>query len=414
MNSINVNNPLIFGVIAVFFATNIFFAVIPTATADSNLLDLVDQLDKMDEQDFQILLNKADDCTIVRNFSCSEKQLRKAAKLAKGSKNKKALSRSTQNLQSEKNRVNDEIRARAEEERQIRLARERREAEEIAEAEREEERLRTAQREQDESSSSTINYGLSFMQGFNDALNVQNNLGKIQNDALRDINRITQERQAKADADRQAAAELRAQENDKIRQQNQATRRAQDQQARLERQTRLQEQEQARLKLAQAQIKTRADAEEASAKLAYEREQEHQQKLARQQEEKNKKKKSQEMAEKEAAKLAAQKAEKVARETYLKDIASGIQFRAITCIGGDGKFYASGTMRRIKPEVVSLIDVHYRAYCPGSTAYISGIAHNFQGVPGCFTGDTYEISPKPPCKVDQVRIQVIKVVSGEN
>jgi hypothetical protein len=35
------------------------------------------------------------------------------------------------------------------------------------------------------------------------------------------------------------------------------------------------------------------------------------------------------------------------------------------------------------------------------------LAHNFIGMAGCF-GDTYEITPTPGCKVDQVRIEVVE------
>ena len=94
-------------------------------------------------------------------------------------------------------------------------------------------------------------------------------------------------------------------------------------------------------------------------------------------------------------------------EQYLQSIATGSQLVATKCPDGEGKFYVTGTRPRIKPEVVSCVDLRFRAYCPGSTQYIQVVAHNFVGLKGCF-GDTYEINPKPPCKVDQVRIEVVE------
>ena len=92
---------------------------------------------------------------------------------------------------------------------------------------------------------------------------------------------------------------------------------------------------------------------------------------------------------------------------YLRNVATGSRLVATKCPDGEGLFYATGTRPKIKPEVVSCVDLKLRAYCPGSTQYSEVIAHNFIGMAGCF-GDTYDIKPKPPCKVDQVRIEVVE------
>lgn len=112
----------------------------------------------------------------------------------------------------------------------------------------------------------------------------------------------------------------------------------------------------------------------------------------------------------ERAKLAQEQAEKQARDGYLRNVAQGTRLAATKCPDGEGKYYATGSRPKIKPEVVACVDIQYRAYCPGGRQYSEGIAHNFIGMSGCF-GDTYEINPKPACKVDEVRIEVVAAQS---
>lgn len=92
---------------------------------------------------------------------------------------------------------------------------------------------------------------------------------------------------------------------------------------------------------------------------------------------------------------------------YLSQVAAGTQLRVTKCPDGEGNYYATGKFPNIKPAVVHCIDIHFRAHCRGSDEYINGLAHNFVGMSGCF-GDTYEIKPKPACKVDQVEIEVVE------
>jgi len=120
-----------------------------------------------------------------------------------------------------------------------------------------------------------------------------------------------------------------------------------------------------------------------------------------------------EEAKERAVKEREAQAEKQARSQYLQSIAAGTRLVATKCPDGEGKYYATGTRPRPKPEVVSCVDVRFRAYCPGSRQYSDGTAHTFVGMSGCF-GDTYEITPTPPCKVDQVRIEVVEARECSN
>lgn len=108
-----------------------------------------------------------------------------------------------------------------------------------------------------------------------------------------------------------------------------------------------------------------------------------------------------------------QKAEsqEAAATQYLQNVAAGTKLVATKCPDGEGKYYATGTRPKIKPEVVGCVDVRFRAYCAGSAQYSEGIARNFIGMSGCF-GDTYDIDPKPNCKIDQVRIDVVEAMPG--
>jgi len=119
--------------------------------------------------------------------------------------------------------------------------------------------------------------------------------------------------------------------------------------------------------------------------------------------------------EKLAADKAVKDAEKAqqqqAEQEYLKKVAAGVKLVAVTCLGGEGKYYATGSMPKIRPEVVSCIDVHFQAICPGSNVVIDGVADNFIGMGGCF-GDTYTISPKPACNVKDVKIRVVDAQPG--
>jgi hypothetical protein len=107
---------------------------------------------------------------------------------------------------------------------------------------------------------------------------------------------------------------------------------------------------------------------------------------------------------------AEKEAEASAKLAYLRQMESGIKLKARTCPDGEGKFYVVGRRPSIKPKAVSCIDVQYEAICSGSNTGSKGVATNFLGVAtDCFMGDTAAISPKPACKVGEVRVEVRKV-----
>jgi hypothetical protein len=83
---------------------------------------------------------------------------------------------------------------------------------------------------------------------------------------------------------------------------------------------------------------------------------------------------------------------------------NGIRLGARNCYGETHV----GGRRPGGKEVVSCISVAFTAYCPGSSAGISGVANNFVGFDmGCF-GDTTRIAT-PPCKPSELRVIVDEV-----
>lgn len=147
-----------------------------------------------------------------------------------------------------------------------------------------------------------------------------------------------------------------------------------------------------------AQDKASKDADAKALALAEEQRKEQLTLKQKEREEKNRKA--------EASKLAEQQAAQQASEQYLRNVAAGTRLVATKCPDGEGKYYATGSRPKIRPEVVSCVDVRFRASCPGGREFSDITAHNFIGMSGCF-GDTYEISPKLSCKVDQVQISVL-------
>ena len=100
------------------------------------------------------------------------------------------------------------------------------------------------------------------------------------------------------------------------------------------------------------------------------------------------------------------------KNDYLSAMHRGITLGALYCPGGEGKHYVVGRRPRIKPEVVSCIDVHYRETCPGSAVGSTGVIKNFLGAAtDCFMGDAATVSPTPPCKPKEARV-VVTAVKG--
>lgn len=114
------------------------------------------------------------------------------------------------------------------------------------------------------------------------------------------------------------------------------------------------------------------------------------------------------------ARQQAQRADSARKaKEYLLTVAKGSRVRTLTCAGGGGKYLVTGTRPRPKPEVVPCIDLHIRARCERSPASVSVVAGNFGAGEGCL-GDTYAIEPKPSCRIEDVRLQVVEArVCGE-
>ncbi|MDP2229244.1 MAG: hypothetical protein Q8J78_17400 [Moraxellaceae bacterium] len=101
-----------------------------------------DAFARMDREDFLDGIEKANSCTLRRDFSCAEKQLADIKELADSSADSRLFTLATSNLQAEKQRVAEEQRIRREEEDRRRRAEAERIAAERAAEEREERRLR--------------------------------------------------------------------------------------------------------------------------------------------------------------------------------------------------------------------------------------------------------------------------------
>ena len=106
-------------------AAFLFLASATASASVDDLMSMADQLDALDHQDFNALIEKADNCIRSRNFGCAEGQLANAKKLANTPKDKSALKLASNNLAAERRRAAEEERlAREEEDRRLRLAEE--------------------------------------------------------------------------------------------------------------------------------------------------------------------------------------------------------------------------------------------------------------------------------------------------
>jgi hypothetical protein len=396
------NNPLskplmLAAFVAAALACTPAFAAKKSKIADddmSGLLEMSDQLDKVDKEDFQAAIDRANDCTRARNFSCSESELAKAGKLANGAKDKKVLAAARQSIVDEKALIAEEERRR-EKERQ--LAEERaRERERQARREAEEREERQSAR-----NSSAEDYA-AIMGGFNSNLETLANINRQTNERVREINRVQTERAA-------AEAHIRAEQEERRREERREARR-------------MEEARQSRERLAQADARDRTEQRRVEAERAAEqqrREREAQQReeqrrkdeqaqreRAQEQERQRQREREREQAERVAKAQAEKAAAQQAEAAYMSAMRQGIRLAATKCPDGAGHYYVTGKAPNVKGSYC--IDVYYQAVCPGSRVRINGMAHNFVGMSGCF-GDTYQIDPKPACPVDQVSIEVTDV-----
>jgi hypothetical protein len=112
-------------------------------------------------------------------------------------------------------------------------------------------------------------------------------------------------------------------------------------------------------------------------------------------------------ARREAEKKAEAEAKARAERDYLQQLAAGTRMGAKNCYGEQ---HVMGSMPSIKPRPVACIDMHFRAYCPGtpSSAAYQGVLKNMVSMgTGCF-GDTAEIKPKLSCKAEEIRVEVTR------
>ena len=114
------------------------------AATDMKLLDMVDKLDELDRNEFDVQVEKANACTRSRDFNCAQQWLAKAGKLAKGQRDRQMLQLASQQLNDEKQAVENERRRREEEEQRLALQQE------------QEARRRQRERDEDDDSGSTM------------------------------------------------------------------------------------------------------------------------------------------------------------------------------------------------------------------------------------------------------------------
>jgi hypothetical protein len=193
------------------------------AEMDASLLEMSEQMDGIDKQDFQAAIDKANACTRARNFPCTESELAKAAKAANSGQDKKTLLAGRNGLANEKQQLALEIR-RAEEERRAQIRRE--EEEQLAQRHRDEERearewrdKRDAQEAEDRQATrdAWANVGTQIQQNAADISSTMANINRQTTAANNEANRVRAAQSAerervraeKADqeADRRRAAE---------------------------------------------------------------------------------------------------------------------------------------------------------------------------------------------------------------
>lgn len=181
---------------------------------------LIDQLDQMDKMDLQTELDRAQACTTRRDFPCSEKSLAKAARYAKGTRDKAAVAQAQTSLQAEVELVREE-----ESQRVARLERQRRDEERARRDQRDAEAAaeRMAERRENEAARSaalaSVVGALARPQQSQDWLQAETRATLAR--ASQQIAQANRD-QAAAAAARQAAADQAARERLAARQQAQA------------------------------------------------------------------------------------------------------------------------------------------------------------------------------------------------
>lgn len=193
------------------------------AAKGTSLLDMADQLDGLEKQDFQAAIDKANACTRGRNFSCSESELAKAAKSVNGGQDKKILAAAHRNIANEKARIAEEERQRAEEERRVAEVEERQRRVEEAREERRQARERQAREEEERQSAQAANNSVYTIpqRGGIDDINavlapIQNQTDKfLAEQAERDRRASAERERVRAERDERVAEQRRDAERDR-------------------------------------------------------------------------------------------------------------------------------------------------------------------------------------------------------
>jgi len=360
-----------------------------TQAVASDLLRLMDRMDKIDKQDFQSLLKKANDCIRSRDFPCAEDQLRKSKALAADSADKQSHASAERALTEEKTAI-----AQENERKQVQARRdmEMRDAQAKADVVRMNcERLCPVRSQ------------------FNSCIAQRldsNRCDDGENTPTQSAAQMFSDTAAQMRADRARISSIHNNAMAGIQAQ-QAERLAREQQQRAQQQRQEDERRFGQLADARSQDsaqRTRREQDEARASEQRAAERTRQEAADRAQRERDRER---ERAEQAAKKLQEAQDQAKAASDYLAVLTRSTSLLARRCPGGEGKYYIVGKKPAIKPAVVSCVDVHYRAQCTNSASFSDGVGDNFVGLgTDCYTGDTYPIEPTPSCKVEEVRVTV--------
>ncbi|MDO8767540.1 MAG: hypothetical protein Q7K57_02310 [Burkholderiaceae bacterium] len=380
------------------------FSAMATQAQASDLLRLMDRLDKIDKQDFQSLLKKANDCIRSRDFSCAEDQLRKSKALAMDSADKQSHASAERALSEEKTAVAQE---------KIRIAQENERRQEQARRDME---MRDAQAKAD-----VLRVNCERLcpvrSQFNACMDQRldpNRCDDGDNTPTQSTAQMFADTAAQMRADRarissihnNAMSNIQAQQQERQRQEQQL-RDQQREQQRVQQQRQENDRRGVQMADARSQENTqraRREQDEARAREQREAARVRQEAADRAQRDRDRER---ERAEQAAKKRQEAQDEARAATDYLAALTRSTRLMARKCPGGEGKYYIVGKKPNIRPEVVSCVDVHYRAQCTNSASFTDGVGDNFVGLgTDCFMGDTYAIEPTPACKVEEVRVTV--------
>lgn len=390
------------------------------------MLDQLDQLDRLDHLEFVEQIEYANSCIRARRFDCAETQITKAAKTAGNPQDKRALAAARESLATERKTQQAEQVAEERERARIVAAEARRQAEQEAAERRQAEREASANTWRALGAITTgalvgnASRGLSAEQ---QQRLVKSSMQGVMEGNMSEFNATSN--QVSAERQQSQNAQLQAQREQRFREETAA--RAQRQQEANVAAARL-GQENERQRVAQLS-RSQSQASAQYAQVQQNQEQKAREEQARREEESRQKARDQAIAKAAADKAAAEKAiadkaaaiarkeqreaEKKAEaeaklraeDDYLKKLASGTRLVAKNCYGEQ---HVMGALPRIKPELVGCIDMHYRAYCPGTSSPVvyRGLIDTMVGMgTGCF-GDTSKIEPKLACKAEEIRVEV--------